>query len=160
MSYQNINIVKKLSLINAKKTMKHLSYLDLIEFEEYDSIWLKLFEIPLKQFRKIDSEPAYSKSYDSNLDYISWFESVIGFLKLNKEWIILVPNCQFPVWANVNVSDSTKALKELWDTSEDRDIILAVKSTGDIAQISLEEDKYEVHVAKCDMTNTDQNDIY
>lgn len=160
MPYQSIKLVKKIAVMNAENTMESLSYLSLIHFEEYDSPWLKRLEKSLKQFRKIDSEPDYSKANEKNLDYISWFESVLGFCKTNKEWLILVPNCQFPIWANVKVLNSTKALEELWDTSEDRDIILAVKSTGDIAQIYLEEDKYKGHVGKCDVMNIDQNDSY
>ncbi|WP_367017790.1 hypothetical protein [Priestia koreensis] len=140
-----------------KKTLNQLLNIELIDFEDYDSRWLKLFEFPLKQFRKIDSEPTYSKPIRDTISYISWFESSLDFLKEKKQWFILVPNCQFPVWANVEVLNSIKAIEELWETSEDRDIILGDKSTGSIAQIFIEEKNYEIHVGKCDITNTDKN---
>lgn len=159
MSYQNEKILKKIALMNAKKTLIKLSYIELINFEDYDSQWLKLFEIPLKQFRKIDSEPTYSKHIGDTIDYISWFESSLDFLKGKKEWFILVPNSHFPVWANVKVLNITKAIEELWETSENRDIILADKSTGSIAQIFLEEKNYEIHIGKCDITKIDKNNI-
>lgn len=156
MSYRNEKILKKIALMNAKKTLNQLSYIELIDFEDYDSQWLKLFEFPLKQFRRIDSEPTYSKPIGDTIGFISWFESSLDFLKENREWVILVPNCQFPVWANVRVFDITKAIEELWETSENRDIILADKSTGSIAQIFVEEKNYEIHVGKCDITNIDK----
>ncbi|QCT01655.1 hypothetical protein E6C60_0935 [Paenibacillus algicola] len=156
MSYQNEKILKKIALMNAKKTLNQLSYIELIDFEDYDSQWLKLFEFPLKQFRRIDSEPTYSKPIGDTIGFISWFESSLDFLKENNEWVILVPNCQSPVWANVRVFDITKAIEELWETSENRDIILADKSTGSIAQIFVEEKNYEIHVGKCDITNIDK----
>lgn len=159
MSYQNEKIIKKIALMNAKKTLNQLSNIELIDFEDYDSRWLKLFEFPLKQFRKIDSEPTYSKPIGDTISYISWFESSLDFLEEKNEWFILVPNCQFPVWANVRVLNITKAIEELWETSENRDIILADKSTGSIAQIFIEEKNYEIHVGKCDITNIDKKNI-
>ncbi|EIT84452.1 hypothetical protein A374_15042 [Fictibacillus macauensis ZFHKF-1] len=156
MSYQNEKIIKKIALMNAKKTLNQLSNIELIEFEDYDSRWLKLFEVPLKQFRKIDSEPTYSKPIGDTTSYISWFESSLDFLEEKKEWFIQVPNCQFPVWANVRVMNITKAIEELWETSENRDIIVADQSTGSIAQIFIEEKNHEIHVGKCDITNIDK----
>ncbi|MDY0404822.1 hypothetical protein P5G51_004870 [Virgibacillus sp. 179-BFC.A HS] len=156
MSCQNEKILKKIALMNAKKTLNQLSYIELIDFEDYDPQWLELFEFPLKQFRRIDSKPTYSKPIGDTSGFISWVESSLDFLKENKEWVILAPNCQFPVWANVRVFDTTKAIEELWETSENRDIILADKSTGSIAQIFVEEKNYEIHVGKCDITNIDK----
>ncbi|MBA4538816.1 hypothetical protein H1Z61_17210 [Bacillus aquiflavi] len=156
MSYQNKKIQKKIALMNAKKNLNKLSYIELIDFEDYDSHWVKLFEFQLKQFRKIDSDPTYIKPIGDNNDYMSWFESSLDFLKEKKEWFILVPNCLLPVWANVRVLNFTKAIEELWEKSEYRDIILADKSTGRIAQIFLEEKNYEIHVGKCDITNIDK----
>ncbi|KAB2494843.1 hypothetical protein F8155_08090 [Priestia endophytica] len=145
--------------MNARKTLNQLSYLELIDFEDCDSHWLELFESPLKQFRRIDSEPTYIKPIGDNSNYISWFESSLDFLKGKNEWFILVPNCSLPVWANVRVLNSTKAIEELWEKSEYRDIILADKSTGSISQIFLEEKNYEIHVGKCDITNIDKKNI-
>ncbi|WP_212029828.1 hypothetical protein [Metabacillus lacus] len=159
MSFQNEKILNKKALMNAKNTLILLSHIELINFEDYDSQWLKLFEFPLKQFRKIDSKPTYSKPIGDTICHISWFESSLEFLKEKKEWFILVPNCQFPVWANVRVLSITKAIEELWETSENRDIILADKCTGSIAQISLEENSYEIHMGKCDITNINKNNI-
>lgn len=159
MLYQNEKILKKKTLMSAKKTLIQWSYIELIDFEDYDSQWLSLFEVPLKQFRKIDSESTYSKPIGYSIDYISWFESSLDFLKNNKEWFILVPNCQFPIWANVRVLDITRAIEELWETSINRDIIIADKSTGSIAQIFLEEKNYEIHVGKCDIAKIDKENI-
>ncbi|WP_162356888.1 pre-toxin TG domain-containing protein [Metabacillus mangrovi] len=159
MPYQNEKIQKKIALMNAKKTVNQLSYLELIDFEEYDSMWLELIELPLKQFRRLNSEPTFSKPVEGSIGDISWFENSLKFLKGKKEWFILVPNSQFPVWANVKVLDSTNAIAELWETSENRDIILADKSTGSIAQIFLEEKNYEIHFGKCDVTNIDTKNI-
>ncbi|WP_111292833.1 hypothetical protein [Bacillus safensis] len=159
MSYQNEKILKKIALMNAKKTLNQFSYIELIDFEDYNSHWLKTFEFLLEQFHKIDSEPAHSKIIGDSNGYISWFESSLDFLKGKREWFILVPNCQIPVWANVRVLNITKAIEELWETSENRDIILADKSTGSIAQITVEEKNYEIHVGKCDITNIDKKNI-
>lgn len=159
MSYKNEKILKKIALMNAKQTLNQFSYIELIDFEDYDSQWLEVFEFPLKQFRKIDTEPTYSITIGDSNGYISWFESCLEFLKGKKEWFILVPNCQFPVWANVRVLNITKAIEELWETSENRDIVIADKSTGSIAQIFIEEKKYEIHVGKCDITNIDKKNI-
>lgn len=156
MSYRNEKILKKIALMNAKKTLNQYSYIELIDFEDYNSQWLKAFEFLLEQFHKIDSEPAHSKIIGDSNGYISWFESSLDFLKGKREWFILVPNCQIPVWANVRVLNITKAIEELWETSENRDIILADKSTGSIAQITVEEKNYEIHVGKCDITNIDK----
>lgn len=145
--------------MNAKKTLNQFSYIRLIDFEDDDSKWLEVFEFPLKQFRKIDSKPTYSKTIGDSNDYISWFEGSLDFLEGKKEWFILVPNCQFPVWANVKVLDNTKAIEELWETSENGDIILADKSTGSIAQIFIEEKNLEIHIGKCDSNKIDKKNI-
>ena len=152
MSYQKEKLLKKIALMYAKKTLERFSYIELIDFEDYDSQWLEIFEFLVKQFRKIDSKPTYSKTIGDSIDYISWFESSLDFLEGKKEWFILVPNCQFPVWANVKVLDITKAIKELWATSESGEIILADKSTGSIAQIFIEGENYEIHIGKSDIT--------
>lgn len=159
MSYQNEKMLKKIALMNAKKTLNQFSYIELIDFEDYNSQLLEVFGFQLKQFRKIDSEPTYSKTIGDSNGYISWFESSLDFLKGKKEWFILVPNCQFPVWANVRVLNIRKAIEELWEKSENRDIILADKSTGSIAQIFIEEKNYEIHVGKCDISNIEKKNI-
>ncbi|WP_051128194.1 hypothetical protein [Amphibacillus jilinensis] len=66
--------------MNAKKTLNRLTYLELIDFEDYDSQWLKLLEFPLKQIR-VDSEPTYSKPIGDTIGYIYWCESSLDFLK-------------------------------------------------------------------------------
>ena len=154
MSNQNGKIQRKIALMNAKKVVNQFSYLELINFEDYDSHWLEVFEVPLKQFRKIDSEPTYSKPIGDNKEgFISWFVSSLSFLGEKKEWFILVPNCSQPVWANVRVLKFSKAVEELWETSESRDFIIADKSMGIIAQIYCEEKNYEIHVGKCNISN-------
>ncbi|QHC05737.1 hypothetical protein GRQ40_04735 [Anoxybacillus sp. PDR2] len=140
--------------MNAKKVLKQLLYVELIAFEQHDSHWLKIFEISLKQFRKINSKPKYLMPIrDDKNDYILWLVNSLYFFKDKEEWLILVPNCTQPVWANVRVLDFTKALEELWKTSESRSFIIADKSTGLIAQIYSEEQHYEIHVDKCDISS-------
>ena len=41
--------------------MKEFTCLELLDFEEFDSPWIDLFEPLLKQFRRIDSKPTYYK---------------------------------------------------------------------------------------------------
>lgn len=157
MSYQSEKIQKKIALMNAKKTIKQFSNLELINFEDYNSYWIRLFEFPLKQFRKIGSKPTYSRPIGDNNDFISWFESSLDFLKEKKEWFILVINYPYPVWANVRVVNFTKSIEELWGKSEYRDLIIADKSSGSIVQIFSEEKDYEIHVGKCDITNIEKS---
>jgi len=107
----------------------------------------------LRKFRKIDSKPTHSRPIGDNDNLMSWFGSSLDFLKGKKEWFILVTSYPRPVWANVRVCDFTKALEELWEKLEYRDLIIADKSTGNIAQIFTEDKDYEIHVGKCDTTN-------
>ncbi|WP_026678535.1 hypothetical protein [Fictibacillus gelatini] len=144
--------------MSAKKIINQFSYLELIEFEDDDSLWLNLFEGPLKQFRQIDSKPTYIKPIGDNKNsYISWFENSLAFLKEKKEWIILVPNCPRPIWANVRVLNFTKGIEELWEKSKFHDFIIANKSTGNIVQIFSEEKNYEIHIGECDFTKNKNN---
>ncbi|MCR6098283.1 hypothetical protein HXA31_17245 [Salipaludibacillus agaradhaerens] len=46
----------------------------------------------------------------------------------------------------------TKAIEELWTTSESNDFLIADKTTGNVAQMFCEEEDYEIHVGKCDIT--------
>jgi hypothetical protein len=96
---------------------------------------------------------------DDKNDCILWLVSSLDFLKDKEEWLILVPNCTQPVWANVRVLDFTKAIEELWETSESHEFIIADKSTGLIAQVYSEEHQYEIHVDKCDTTNINNKNI-
>lgn len=154
MLHPNEKIQQKIAIMNAKKVLNELLYLEVIDFEEYDSNWLKVFEISLKQFRKINSKPKYLMPIgDDKNGYVLWLVSSLDFFKDKEEWLILVPNCTQPVWANVRVLDFTKALEELWKTSESRSFIIADKSTGLIAQIYSEEQHYEIHVDKCDTSS-------
>ncbi|MEC1259577.1 hypothetical protein P9D34_03775 [Bacillus swezeyi] len=145
------------SIEESKKVLKQFSHLEFIEFESYDSQWLQVFNAPLEQFSLIDSEPTYSKSVgDSNEAHISWFESSLNFLKEKKEWLILVPNCPLPIWANVKVLNFSKAVEELWQTSESHNFIITDKSSGTLAQIFSVEKNYEIHIAKCDVNTIEQ----
>lgn len=154
MSSRNENIQTKIALMNATKKLKQLSYLEFIKFEEYDSYWLQLFDSQLKHFHKLNSIPTYSKSYENNNENIVWLENSLDFLKNKKEWLILVINYPRPVWANVRVLNYTDALEELWESSDYHELIIADKSTGKIAQVFSEEDSYEIHIGKCEITNS------
>lgn len=155
---RNEIIRRKISLMNAKKSMLEFTYLELIDFEEYDSPWLELFESKLKEFRRIDSKPTYIKLIgDIKNNTVLWIENSLSFLKEKKEWFIVVPKCSEPVWANVRVLDYTKAIEELCNTSESNSFLIADKSTGAVVQIFFEEKCYEIHVGKCDITTFKEN---
>ena len=154
MSSRNENIQTKIALMNATKKLKQLSYLEFIKFEEYDSYWLQLFDSELRRFRKINSIPTYSKSYENNKGNIVWLENSLDSFENKKEWLILVINYPLPVWANVRVLNYTGALEELWESSDYHELIIADKSTGRIAQVFSEEDSYEIHIGKCDIANS------
>ncbi|MBS2970789.1 hypothetical protein J9317_18760 [Metabacillus sp. KIGAM252] len=144
--------------MTAKKVMQQLTYLELIDIEEHDSTWLQVFESKLKEFRRIDSKATYTKSVsDLENNTILWIENTLSFLKEKKEWLIVVPKCPEPVWANVQVLDYTKAIGELWNTSESNSFLIADKSTGTVVQMFFEEQCYEIHVGKCDITNVKEN---
>ncbi len=156
MSYQNEKIQKKIALMHAKNSIKQFSNLELINFENKDSSWLALYENTLKQFRQIDSEPTYSRPIENSDNDLSWLKNSLDFFKEKKEWLIVVPNCPLPVWANVKVLDFSKALEELWEEAESGDIIIADKSTGQVIQVFSEEKDYEIHIGKCEVTNVDE----
>jgi hypothetical protein len=149
---QNI-MREKIALTRARQTVERFKHLQLISFENVDSSWIQVFEEPLEQFSYIDSTPTYSKPIgDSKESYLSWFEDSLSFLKEKNEWFILVPNCLLPIWANVKMTHFTKAIEELWTTSESNDFLIADKTTGNVAQMFCEEEDYEIHVGKCDIT--------
>ena len=153
MSYQNINIQKKIASINAKKMIEQYSSIELIDLEDYDSCWSELFQYSLKKFRKIDSEPTFRKHIGNDSEDISWVENSLDFLKEKKEWFILVTNEPLPTWANVRVLNFTKAIEEFMTKQKEIDFIIADKSTGSIVQVFSEEREYEIHVGKCDISN-------
>lgn len=65
--------------------MKEFTCLELLDFEEFDSPWIDLFEPLLKQFRRIDSKPTYYKLIgDSKENNILWIENSLSFLKQKK----------------------------------------------------------------------------
>ena len=81
--------------MNARKSMKEFTCLELLDFEEFDSPWIDLFEPLLKQFRRIDSKPTYYKLIgDSKENNILWIENSLSFLKKNKKksGLSLFPN--------------------------------------------------------------------
>lgn len=148
--HENGNIRRKIALMNARQVIKQFSHLELIKFEDHDSLWIDMFEIVLKQFRRIDSTPSYQKPVgEIKSNYISWIESSISFLNNNKELLLLVPNCLEPIWANVKILDFSKVIEELWDISNTNEFIIADKNTTQIAQVYSEEECFEIHVASC-----------
>ncbi|UTR15001.1 hypothetical protein MM221_21130 [Salipaludibacillus sp. LMS25] len=146
-------IRRKISLMNAKKSMEELTYLELIDFEKNGSPWLELLGSKLKEFRKIDSTPTYTKPMGEDEDnIILWIKESLCFFSEKKNLFISVPKCSDPVWANVKVVDFTKAIEELWHISELDDFLIVDKTTGKIAQIFCEEKDYEIHIGMCDIT--------
>ncbi|AFS78657.1 hypothetical protein Curi_c16500 [Gottschalkia acidurici 9a] len=140
-------IKRKLALINAKKIMAQFSSIKLIEFEERNSKWIEKFSLVIKEFIKINSTPTYSlKICNKANSYFRWLEESLIFLKDNKEWLIIVPNCNETIWANVVVDSYSKALRELHNISSGREFIVADKNTEIIAAIYHEECEYEIHI--------------
>ncbi|MGX9291379.1 hypothetical protein ACSLGF_09165 [Bacillus sp. A015] len=151
MLYQNEKIQKKIAMMNAKKKINQLAYVELTDFEDDNSQWLNLCETVLKQFRQINSTPSDSLTITDNKAIMAWVKNSLDFLKEKKEWFILVVNDPFPVWANVRALDFDKAIEELWEGSENHNVIVADKVTGKIAQIYSEEKHFELHIGKCEI---------
>ncbi len=149
MVYQNEKIQKKIALMNAKKKIQQLAYIEVIGFEDDASQWLKLCEAVLKQFRQIDSTPSDILTITDKVSVMAWLKNSLDFLKEKREWFILVVNDPFPVWANVKALDFDKAIEEIWLSSENHNIIVADKATGKIAQIFSEEKHFELHIGNC-----------
>ncbi|MCY7495166.1 hypothetical protein [Bacillus safensis] len=149
MVYQNEKIQKKIALMNAKKKINQLAYLEVIDFEDDSSQWLKLCEAVLKQFRQINSTPSDILTITDSESVMAWLKNSLDFLKEKKEWFILVLNDPFPVWANVKALDFDKAIEEIWLFSENHNVIVADKVTGKIAQIYSEEKHFELHIGRC-----------
>ncbi|MCK0473221.1 hypothetical protein [Halalkalibacter sp. APA_J-10(15)] len=152
MSNRKEKIQKRIALMKAKKTMKDLSYVELINIEEDGSIWLDVIAAPLKQFRRIGPKSAFIKMMDEHNSTISWLENEVNFLKEEREWLILVPNSSWPVcvWANVKVLDFSKAMTELWEASENGDLIIASKSSGFIIELLTKDKHFELYIGQCD----------
>ncbi|MGE1143796.1 hypothetical protein [Bacillus pumilus] len=149
MVYQNEKIQKKIAFMNAKKKIQQLAYIEVIDFEDDASQWLKLCEAVLKQFRQIDSTPSDILTITDKVSVMAWLKNSLDFLKEKREWFILVVNDPFPVWANVKALDFDKAIEEIWLSSKNHNIIVADKATGKIAQIFSEEKHFELHIGNC-----------
>ena len=141
---------EKIALMNAKKKIQQLAYIEVIDFEDDASQWLKLCETVLKQFRQIDSTPSEILTNTDKDSIMTWLK-FIRFSQREKEWFILIENDPFPVWANVKALDFDKAIEEIWLFSENHSIIVADKITGKIAQIFSEEKHFELHIGNCAM---------
>lgn len=152
MTMNQQKILKKTSLLKAKAILNGLSYLKLIDFEYEESHWIELFEHPLKQFRQVDSKPSYTSAIVGSPMSTVWLEGQLHYFKGKQEWLIAIPDCILPVWANVKVLGFTNALQEIW-TKFGYDIIVADKSEGVITQVFIENTNYEVHMWKCEQMN-------
>lgn len=139
-------IKKKLAFNKARTTITNFIQVEFIAFEE-DADYLASLEDILKGFRKIGSQPTYTTK-SNNPDYMNWIEESTSFLKTIKEWVILVPNSELPVWANVRVLNFSHAIRELVNISESGEFIIADKSSGYIVQLFVEENNYEIHIGK------------
>ncbi|SCC22531.1 hypothetical protein [Bacillus wiedmannii] len=161
MIYQNDRIRRKKALISAEKIISLFSNFKFIEFENPDSAWIELFDIPLKKFRKVDSKPKFCIPIGNvKSKYILWIENSLASLNFSNhitEYFILVPNCLEPIWANVRILNFTKFIEELWDISETNEFTIADKGTGQIVQIFSEEEYYEIHFECCDIKPIDSS---
>lgn len=136
---------KKAELI-ARRVLNHLSSIELCDFENENSEWIKRFQAVLNQFHKLDSNPVDSIKVDETRDtHLKWIQKGFNFLMSKDEWLIVVPNCDEPIWANVLVKDFYDALASIWDLSESKEIVIANKSSSQIAAVFFEENVYQLH---------------
>ncbi|MFB8734138.1 hypothetical protein ACEQPO_09835 [Bacillus sp. SL00103] len=84
MVYQNEKIQKKIALMNAKKKINQLANLEVIDFEDDSSQWLKLCEAVLKQFRQINSTPSDILTITDSESVMDWLKNSLDFLKEKK----------------------------------------------------------------------------
>lgn len=137
---------KKRNEISARNILGQFSGISLIEFEKEDSIWISRFQGYLSQIQKIDSNPsALIKFGKATNEYLSWIQYELDFLRNKKEWLIIVPNCEGPVWANVLISSFAEALSSLWNNSNSNEFVIADKTSGQVAVVFCEENCYELH---------------
>jgi hypothetical protein len=118
-----------------------------VDIEESDSFWVNKFETLLKCTRQIDSVPTFHlSSGKGKADYLFWIEQKLTFLKDIKKWLIVVPNVNGPIWANVVVDDFNNAIAELWNISETREFVIADKNLEQIVVTFNEEKNFEIHI--------------
>ncbi len=143
---------KKAELI-ARNVIHLIASLELIEFENENSDWIKKFGMLLNQFHKFDSKPVDSISCESSReDHIEWIQNGFDFLANTDQWLIVVPNCDEPIWANVRVTGFEKAITSIWDVSESNEFVLANKTSCQIGAIFFEEKSYDLHKMKIEST--------
>ena len=139
-------IRRKKTELTARKILNQLTSIELINFEEENSNWIKKFKAVLDQFHKIDSKPIDLISLNKPREaYLKWIHKGFSFLLGKDEWLIVVPNCDEPIWANVFVKDCHDALVSVWDLAESKEFVIANKSSGQIAAVFSEENGYEFH---------------
>jgi hypothetical protein len=139
-------IRRKKAELTARKIIDQLASIELINFEEENSNWIERFKPVLDQFHKIDSKPIDLISlHEPREAHLKWIHEGFDFLLGKDEWLIVVPNCDEPIWANVSVKDSSNALVSVWDLSESKEFVIANKSSGQIAAVFFEENGYEIH---------------
>jgi hypothetical protein len=143
------SIRRKRTELAARTIINKLSSIKFIEFENDSSIWIDKCKSILKQFHSLDSIPAdFIKIGKRRDDYVLWAQSTLNFFNDKKEWLILVPNCNEPVWANVFITNFNQAIASLWDTSECNEFVIVDKISQRIAAIFNEEKGYEIHITK------------
>jgi hypothetical protein len=138
---------KKTELI-ARTVINKLSGIKFIGFENDSSIWVDECKSVLEQFHSLDSiSTDFIKAGKNRDEYVLWAQSTLSFFNGKKEWLILVPNCNEPIWANVFVINFNEVIASLWDTSECNEFVIVDKKSQQIAAIFNEEKSYELHKA-------------
>ncbi len=140
------SIKRKRTELLARGIINKISGIKLIGFEDENSLCLTNSKNVLKQLHSIDSTPVdFIKVGMARNDYIIWIQKCFDFLKDKNEWLILVPNCEEPIWANVLVTNFYDAVSSLWDISECNEFVVLDKNTQQIGAIFCEEKYYEFH---------------
>jgi hypothetical protein len=144
---RNNNVIqRKISIINAKKSLQNLKHLKLIDFEEQGSKFVVGVEPILIEMRKIKSKPTFKKTIGESEEDLSWLQDKLLFLKDENEWLIVVPNTVYlPIWANVAVRDYNGAISEMWDIGPE--FCIAIKKESKVTQVFIEEYSIEVHIS-------------
>ncbi len=140
------SIQRKKTELVARTVINKLSGIKFIEFENDSSIWTDKCKNTLEQFHSLDSIPTdFIKVGKSRNEYVLWVQNTLSFFNGKKEWLILVPNCDEPIWANVLITDFNAAIASLWDTSECNEFVIVDKKSQQVAAIFNEEKGYELH---------------
>ena len=139
-------IKRKRAEMIARKVVSQIQGLTLMHFEEENSEWVTKFQSLLKRYHQLDSKPEGFMSVSESRDgYLLWLEQGFDFLKDKEKWVIVVPNCDEPIWAEVLVNDFKIALSSLWEISDCNEFVIADKTTSQVGAVFCEDNGYELH---------------